>query len=634
MQRTFHVSTNGDDKGEGTKRKPFATLARAVEAARQVKPRKWRRIVVHGGRYYDVAVKLGPEDSGLTIAAAEGDKPVLVGGRLVQNWKKDGKKFYAAELEGVKEGRWDFRMLLVNGRKRPRARLPEKGYFHHENAYRNIYDREKRRNRADYTARHKTFMNYRKGELGSWLDTNNAELTFVHVYAESSVAVKCVNTGKREVIFTRPTAMAPGHAALNGEGQVWDPERQRYWVSNIREGMHRPGQWYLDRTRGKLVYWPKPGEDMTTVKVIAPTTGSIIRIVGKKGQPVRKIAIKGLTLTVATAPANVVGFGALKADAAISARGLLSDLVFANLVIMDVGGHGIMVGASEAAGKAKRVRVDSCVVKRAGAGGIMVTADDSIVTNNLIREVGRDYRSVAGVMMTNGKRCEISHNEINGCPYNGVSANRLAYSRVAHNRITHYIQELRDGGAIYIGGGRQVTVNNNVAIRSRPHAGHGGLYGRHAYYFDSHCSKCLLEDNLAVNSRSPIHNTSSTDCVMRNNICVDRERTTIGSPISANLTFERNVIYSKKAIMFENVDCVTGWRKNVLYSQTGQIDGQHWDEASFLAGDTTPLPAKDGMIFADPLFVDVDAGDYRYRPDSPTRKLGIKQLDFSKAGRR
>ena len=51
----------------------------------------------------------------LTIEAAPGEKPILHGGRQVKGWEKDGEKFWAAKLPGVKERTWDFRVLVVGG---------------------------------------------------------------------------------------------------------------------------------------------------------------------------------------------------------------------------------------------------------------------------------------------------------------------------------------------------------------------------------------------------------------------------------------------------------------------------------------------------------------------------------------
>ncbi len=640
MQRTFHVSTKGDDGGDGTKRKPFATLARAVEASRALKRGEPRRIVVHGGIYYDVAVELSREDEGLIIEGEKGKKPVLVGGRLVQNWKKDGKKFYAAELEGVKEGKWDFRMLLVNGRKRARARLPEKGYFRHQNAY-GVRFRPDGRSLHDATQKQYALMNYRKGDLGPWLDTNNAEVTVVHVYSESRRGIKSLDGRKRLITFTGPCAFAPGHRAKAPDGQE-NAELQRYYVSNVREGMLRPGQWYLDRTRGKLVYWPKPNEDIKKLKVIAPTQESIIYINAGRWRQTRNITIRGLTLTGTTAPADVIGFGAFKARGALTAQGWVADIVVEDLVVKNVGGHGIkicgpyvgdraaLVDNSDFAGKAARIRVADCELKWIGGGGIIVAADESVVTNNLIQDVGEDYRSIAGIQMRYAADCEISHNEISGSPYNGISANAMRKSRVINNCISRYMLDLQDGAAIYVGGGWAVTMSGNVVVGGRSREWGTRQHG-HAYYNDSTCVYCVTEKNLAVNTCWPNHNMSSTDCVVRNNVFVDKGEAFVSFPLSRGMTYAENIVYAKKGILVMNIDAVDDWSNNIFYSEIGKIEGQYYEVRR--GGDIVPLEAKDGTIFADPGFKDVEAGDYRLKRGSPARKLGIKLPDFSKAGR-
>jgi|GEM_PF-3188355 len=121
---TLFVSPDGNDDHDGTEAKPFASLARACAAARQLGRQQRRRIVLRGGHYYEASIRLGPEDSHLSIEAASGETPVLIGGRRVTGWEKDGPDFWAAPLPGVKEKKWDFRSLVVNGELRPRARLP------------------------------------------------------------------------------------------------------------------------------------------------------------------------------------------------------------------------------------------------------------------------------------------------------------------------------------------------------------------------------------------------------------------------------------------------------------------------------------------------------------------------------
>ncbi|PJB70311.1 MAG: hypothetical protein CO096_11440 [Armatimonadetes bacterium CG_4_9_14_3_um_filter_66_14] len=75
----FHVSLTGGDTGPGTKQRPFATLSRAQEAARQARAQgdKAVRVTVRGGVYFLAeSLTLEPQDSGLTIEGAKGEEVV------------------------------------------------------------------------------------------------------------------------------------------------------------------------------------------------------------------------------------------------------------------------------------------------------------------------------------------------------------------------------------------------------------------------------------------------------------------------------------------------------------------------------------------------------------------------------
>jgi len=139
------VSPSGNDNWSGRLAQansgktdgPLATPAAALEAARKVGAGQPRRIVLQAGEYFlDTSLVLDPEDNGVEISAADGEKVVLFGGRNISGWRKEGKRFFTANLPGVKEGSWDFRVLIVNGRYCRRARLPETGTFQHLSEFR------------------------------------------------------------------------------------------------------------------------------------------------------------------------------------------------------------------------------------------------------------------------------------------------------------------------------------------------------------------------------------------------------------------------------------------------------------------------------------------------------------------
>lgn len=353
----FYVSPAGNDGWDGRaphrngENGPFATLQKAVEASRLAGTSCARTILVGGGSYYDVSVSLCPEDSGLTVTSAEGETPVLYGGRVIDGWRKEEQgELWFAELPEATSGVWDFRLLVVNGRLCSRSRLPESGEYLHETEF----DVEWLSTTAGGWARKPTedelnSLQYREGDLGPWLDSRNAELTVYHKWDESSVGIASHDTASRTLTFTHPCGHPPGAFKC-----------RKYSVWNTREGLKRPGQWYLDRTAGRVVYWPLPGEDMVSAVAVAPAAGSIFSFTGR----VEDFMLKNLRLEVSNAPLMAADFGAYKMPGAIEAPYGLERCRFENLAIRNTGGHGIKIS-----GRCSCVTIQNCDIEHTGAGG-------------------------------------------------------------------------------------------------------------------------------------------------------------------------------------------------------------------------------------------------------------------------
>jgi hypothetical protein len=154
--------------------------------------------------------------------------------------------------------------------------------------------------------------------------------------------------------------------------------------------MHSPGQWYLDKNIGKIVYWPLPGEDMGKAKTIAPTSESIIHIVGKKEMPVKNITLSGLSFSVTTTPLEAGGFGANRYVGAVLLD-FAQDCKLVNLTVKNVAGHGI------SSNSCSRIRVEGCEIVGTGAGGIYIGGQEAVIEGNHVYKVGLMYPSAIGI---------------------------------------------------------------------------------------------------------------------------------------------------------------------------------------------------------------------------------------------
>ncbi len=134
-----YVAPDGSDAAPGTREKPFATIARAQKAVRELKARHDRKgpivVELRGGFYeLDEPIVFEPADSGTAASpviyqATPGERPILSGGRKIGGWNVGPDGRWRTTLADVKAGRWAFVQLFVNDQRRFVPRLPKKGYF-------------------------------------------------------------------------------------------------------------------------------------------------------------------------------------------------------------------------------------------------------------------------------------------------------------------------------------------------------------------------------------------------------------------------------------------------------------------------------------------------------------------------
>lgn len=618
----FFVAPNGSDVNPGTDSQPFATLAKARDAARTAKAADAsakRRIVVRGGEYFlDATLELTAQDSGLTIEAAPGEKPMLYGGRRITGWQRDGEKFWSVDLPEVKAGKWDFRMLVVNGRMCSRARLPQTGEFKHLTESKSKwrvgphFDFEPKPTKEELST-----IVYRPDDLGPWLDIKNAELSVYHMWSDSVVGLAAMDVPKHTLTFSSPCIMPPGAFKV-----------QKYVVWNVREGLTEPGQWYLDRTAGKVVYWPLKGEPMEKADVLAPTMASVIHIQGSKEKRAQDIALRGLTVSVTNARLQV-GFGAINVDRA-------DYCTLEKLTVVRVAGIGIETGkgAVPFATDVIGARIEGCEVSETGAGGIKVTGTDCVVSNNHVHHVGRIKPGCVGISSNSegSGRNVIAHNEIHDTPYCGIGA-RGDGLRIESNRIYRVMQVLHDGAGIYV-----FNKNKNVVLRGNfvSDIVDTGGYGASSYYLDALNTEALLEGNLSVGVVRPLMCNIGERNVIRGNVFINDGDMDLYFPRSKDHRFEHNVVWAKGHIAFFPINAVTEASGNVLFSEVGKVEGNKVKVVGNVLPESAgvePLVTDARWTLADPKLGEFKSGKVSYATDSPAVKLGISPIDVSKAGR-
>jgi len=629
------------DKSDG----PFATIPRAQKAVRELRAAQADRktpivVGVRGTHFLTEPLVFTPEDSGTAEAPViyEGAGGALIsGGVKLTGFKRDDKGRWTVEIPDVKDGKWVFNQLFVNGERRYRPRLPKDTYAFI------AAEMTPSKPKAPGFDRFK----FKAGDIkGDWKNLDDVEVLTFHNWFMSRFRVQSVDDTARVVQFTGYTAGTADYAGLK---QGW-----RYIVENVYEALEKPGEWYLDRKAGTLTYIPMPGEDPEKAEVIAPRIETLVQLKGDaaKKQLVQHIYFGGLTFSHTNWKLAPQGYSFCQAEAilggAISGVGTC-DCVIKDCAVSHIGNYAVDFGVG-----CKRNRVENCELTDLGAGGVKIgemqlrgkeeeIASHNTVSNCLIAYAGRMHPAAIGVWIGHSPYNTVEHNEMFDYYYSTVSVgwswgygkSGSHHNTIAYNHM-HKVGQgvLTDMGGIYTLGVSPGTVlHHNVMHDITSHS-----YGGWGVYFDEGSQGVVAENNIAYRTKSSgFHQHYGRENIVRNNIfAFGIEAQLMRSRDEAHLsfTFEQNIVYWKDApLLGSNWNGDTKkflMRKNLYWEEGG-------GKILFAGMPLEDWQAKRGedleSIIADPLFADPEKGDFTLKPGSPAEKIGFQPIDVSKVGR-
>lgn len=451
----IYVSPNGKDSNDGTKSAPKATLNNALREARnmrrlgKIKKNEPLYIWMAGGTYslYE-PVFVRPEDSGTAesptiIEAIHGDTPILSGGINITNWKKEGK-YWVANVPSFNGNPLLFRQLWVNGKKAVRAR--------------NVSDFEKM-DRIRSNDKINEVLWVPASAVKNVTKSENLELVIHQMWAIANLRVKSITIqgDSAGIKFHNPEARIqfehPWPQPMIKEGF-----NSAFYLTNAIELLDEPGEWYHDRTKGKIYYMPRTGEDMTKAEATIPAIETLINICGTLDTPVEYIYIKGLSFknTTWTRPSEK-GHVPLQAGMyLIDAYKLRPPGVPGNFN-KGIENQG-WIGRPPAALQIKNtsyVEIENCRFEQLGSCGVDILPGSKYSTIE-----GCLFRDIAGNGIQVGEFAEEAFET--HLPYDPKDERLLcSHQRIANNLITDVTNE--DWGCLGIAAGfvRDITIEHN-----------------------------------------------------------------------------------------------------------------------------------------------------------------------------
>jgi hypothetical protein len=477
------VSPNGSDTNSGNITHPLKTIDKAREMVSENLSSMTGDIIVwiRGGEYVlDSPLMFTQNDSGqngydVIYAAYPNETPIISGGVSVNGWVRNqtGSNVWVANSPIA-----DFRQLYINGVRAIRARGPPTMIESTDADGHKLNDLS----------------------ITRWNNLNDVEFVYKTLWTLPRIRIHWYYTIKNVLIMQQPAyAFARAKSA-----DISSPT----WIENAIELLDEPGEFYLDKSTGKLYYIPREGETMETAKVIVPNIETLLQIEGNQTHKASNLKFQGLNFQYATwLEPNQFGtcFVDLQANVFVILNGTVKS-------------HKMSPGNIRLR-FAERVSIENCTFSKFGSGGVdlqrgtnniavvgntfkdlsgiaiqigeldlpFINATDPravrdiLVMNNYITNCSVEYMGGPGIFTGYVRNVRIEHNTISNLPYTGISlgwgwsgaTTVMANNTIKYNRIYGVMNFLADGGGIYTLSTQEGT---NVSYNVIHDSGWNGLY--------------------------------------------------------------------------------------------------------------------------------------------------------------
>lgn len=441
---TVYIAPDGDDRASGSRMHPLATLAEAFRRVDQNK--RIHTVYLRGGLYRIDSPLVLKGISRLHLTAYKNEKVTLIGGRFITGWKQldsmapDYMKFnptarrhiWMARLSGIDSvpvlRPHGFAMpvttpgmrLYYHGIPMPLARWPDTGWVHVQEIPPGFEG--------------KTFR-YNGHRPSGW---SRKENIWMHGYwkwdwADAMVQVARIDTVRRLITVADPQSKygyVPGG---------------RFYFLNVPEELDRPGEWYVNKAKGWVYFYP-PSSGWDTSAVVLSLLPKWMLTLDRCSH----VQIEGLRMHYGRHGAVRITGGHHNAlvDCHISGFGTSA------VRIEDAPSH----PGEDILARGMHNGVDHCVISYCGEGGVVINGGDRKTLKgggHYVKYCDLSYtamrtRTYRPAVYLRGVGHQVLHNEIHHLPHAAIIF-RGNDHYIAYNEIYRVCTETSDAGAIYTG---------------------------------------------------------------------------------------------------------------------------------------------------------------------------------------
>ncbi|WP_407478971.1 right-handed parallel beta-helix repeat-containing protein [Elizabethkingia anophelis] len=639
-QTKVYVSSGGSDSNPGTLAKPFKTPERAVQEIEKANGKSLIIYLRKGIYYLQQPIVLDNKNlktKSLLISSYPGEQAFISAGQLLKtDWKPYKNGIYVTPIpQDI-----SFERLYANEKLQILARYPD-------------YDPNARvfnGTSADAIAPER--MKQWKNPAGGYVHgLHSGEWGGFH--------------------YRIAEADEKGNLKLEGGWQNNRPSplhKQFRFVENIFEELNAPGEWFADKEKGLLYYYPPKGTNLSQTDITVSRLKNSIEIKGTEGLPLSGVEIKSIGFLHNERSFMDTKEPLLRSDWTIYRVGVIfmentRNIKVTDCQFTDVGGNAIMLS-----GYNKNNTISGNHISGAGASGIAFVGETDAVRSPSFRY--EDY---------------VPYDKLDKIP--GPKSNHYPQQCIAENNLIHDIGKIeKQATGIQIDIAANITVRHN-SIYNTPRAGINigdGAFGGHILEFNDVFNTVLeTGDHGAFNSWgrdrfwSPDRKyMDSITTAHHELILLDAQQTTIirnnrfrcdhGWDVdlddgSSNYHIYNNVMlngglkfregFKRKAennIMINNSFHPHVWFKNsddyfthnivmTPYTPIGVNDwGKNIDYNLFPDAKALQAAQKRNTdqhsISGNPDFINPQIGDYRVKSNSPALRISFKNFPMDQFG--
>jgi len=641
-----YVSPDGSDKNDGSRNRPFASLARARDAVRALKG--------HGARG-PIAVRIMPGEyrvtGTLSLTTADSgtkDAPIVYraetkgastfyGGSRLTGFTPVTDKGILARLpaearDKVRQcnlralGIKDYDELKVRGFSQPPspptlelfvdgkpmtlARWPNKGFV----------GIKKLIQAGDKAKNIPSVFQYDSQRHARWGQAQDLWLFgyFHFLWADATIKVGRIDPVAKTV--TTAKAYDYGGRAMSTRQGI------QYYAFNLLEEIDQPGEWYLDRTAGILYLYPPSDLSKSSVEIGMLSTPMISM------DTVSHLRIEGLVFDLA----RYNGIVATDCD----------NCLISACTVKRMAGNGISVLGG------RKNSLIGCDVHTIGRRGVEViggdrealTPGEHLVENCRIHFFGRIDRTYTPAIQLEGVGHRITHNLMYNCPSSVMRIEGNDHV-VEYNEAHSAVRESDDQGAMELFRNatyRGVIFRHNYYHQVGKTGAGAAVHGQAGIRFDDAISGMLVYGNIFWQSANGnfggVQMNSGRDNIMDNNIFVDCKQGISGGWNPGNhvwkmlrggtepANFYTTDLYRSRYPELKTMLAGPGvnhvWR-NVFY-RCGAVSvrGRHID-----------LFQNGVFTDSDPGFVNAAKGDFNLKQDAPLfQNVGFRPIPVDEIG--